>query len=374
MDLCLGKAKWDSLRIEIPEEKVRVINSINIPYIKVAIKDNWDGLVIGGTDEEPLTDKHYVDNSYGVGISMTYQTRHFGPNESEKRVVIHLNAKHLGSRYFEGLTLDNVKDAYDYIISKKILYFSYEDFLNAYAYDCDVCYDFEADNDVMLELCSRIHDLIDYEKRLKYNSKVFRNMAKGNVGWQINNRHDSSATLPFIKIYSKGQELSSNSLDFNRQYLGGLIHKIGRLELNIKSKRFWDNYGFSVVSLRDLLLLDMNMIKDFLLNSVKRFYIERRVIMKMNKNLSPTKFYTKWLMEVIMQSGVFTNRSDFFQAIGAYSQFTNDRQTIANLKSLIEQSLDDEAYDELLKTYKKKKTASVNDILKSMGLSSDYDV
>jgi hypothetical protein len=116
------------------------------------------------------------------------------------------------------------------------------------------------------------------------------------------------------------------------------------------------------------------MIKDFLLNSVKRFYIERRVIMKMNKNLSPTKFYTKWLMEVIMQSGVFTNRSDFFQAIGAYSEFTNDRQTIANLKSLIEQSLDDEAYDELLKTYKKKKTASVNDILKSMGLSSDYDV
>lgn len=374
MDLCLGKAKWDSLRIEIPEEKVRVINSINIPYIKVAIKDNWDGLVIGGTDEEPLTDKHYVDNVYGVGISMTYQTRHFGPNESEKRVVIHLNSKHLGSRYWEGLTMENVKLAYEYIISKKILYFTYEDFINAYAYDCDICYDFEADNDVMLELCSRIHDLIDYEKRLYYKSKLFKNMAKGNVGWQINNRNDSSATFPFIKIYSKGQELCSNSLDFNRQYLGGLIHKVGRLELNIRSKRFWDNYGFSVVSLRDLLLLDMNMIKDFLLNSVKRFYIERRVIMKMNKNLSPTKFYTKWLMEVIMQSGVFTNRSDFFQAIGAYSQFTNDRQTIANLKSLIEQSLDDEAYDELLKTYKKKKTASVNDILKSMGLSSDYDV
>jgi hypothetical protein len=93
MDLCLGKAKWDSLRIEIPEEKVRVINSINIPYIKVAIKDNWDGLVIGGTDEEPLTDKHYVDNSYGVGISMTFVNRTFGPNHSEKRVVIHLNAE-----------------------------------------------------------------------------------------------------------------------------------------------------------------------------------------------------------------------------------------------------------------------------------------
>lgn len=374
MDLCLGKAKWDSLRIEIPEEKVRVINSINIPYIKVAIKDNWDGLVIGGTDEEPLTDKHYVDNSYGVGISMTYQTRHFGPNESEKRVVIHLNAKHLGSLYWEGLTMDNVRIAYDYIISKKILYFTYEDFINAYAYDCDVCYDFEADNDVMLELCSRIDDLIDYEKRLKYNSKVFKNMAKGNVGWQINNRNDSSATLPFIKIYSKGQELCSNSFDFNNTYLGGLIHKVGRLEFNIKSKRFWDNYGISVVSLTDLLLLDMDMMKGFLLNSVKRFYVERRVIMKVNKNLSPTKFYTKWLMEVIMQNGLFKSKDDFYQAIGAYSQFTNDRKTISNLKSLITDSLDDEAYDELLKTYKKNKTQNVNDILSQMGLSSDYDV
>jgi hypothetical protein len=226
----------------------------------------------------------------------------------------------------------------------------------------------------MLELCSRIDDLIDYEKRLKYNSKVFKNLSKGNVGWQINNRNDSSATLPFIKIYSKGQELCSNSFDFNNTYLGGLIHKVGRLEFNIKSKRFWDNYGISVVSLTDLLLLDMNMMKDFLLNSVKRFYVERRVVMKVNKNLSPTKFYTKWLMEVIMQNGLFKSKDDFYQAIGAYSQFTNDRKTISNLKSLITDALDDEAYDELLKTYKKNKTQSVNDILGQMGLSSDYDV
>jgi hypothetical protein len=374
MDLCLGKAKWDSLRIEIPEEKVRVINSINIPYIKVAIKDNWDGLVIGGTDEEPLTDKHYVDNSYGVGISMTFVNRTFGPNHSEKRVVIHLNAKHLGSRYWEGLTMDNVKLAYDYIISKKILYFSYEDFLNAYAYDCDVCYDFEADNDLMLELSNRIDDLIDYEKRIKYNSDVFKNIAKGNIGWSINNRDNSTAAHPFIKIYSKGNELCTKSFDFNRTYLGGLVHKVGRLELNIKSKRFWDNYGIAVVSLTDLLLLDMNMIKDFLLKSVKRFYIERRVIMKVNKNLSPTKFYTKWLMEVIMQNNMFKSKDDFYQAIGAYSQFTNDRKTIYNLKKIITDALDDEAYDELLKTYKKQRTQNVDDILKQMGLSSDYDV
>jgi hypothetical protein len=374
MDLCLGKAKWDSLRIEIPEEKVRVINSINIPYIKVAIKDNWDGLVIGGTDEEPLTDKHYVDNSYGVGISMTFVNRTFGPNHSEKRVVIHLNAKHLGSRYWEGLTMDNVKLAYDYIIGKKILYFSYEDFLNAYAYDCDVCYDFEADNDLMLELSNRIDDLIDYEKRIKYNSDVFKNVAKGNIGWSINNRDNSTAAHPFIKIYSKGNELATKSFDFNNTYLGGLLHKVGRLELNIKSKRFWDNYGISVVSLTDLLLLDMNMIKEFLLNSVKRFYVERRVIMKVNKNLSPTKFYTKWLMEVIMHNGMFKSKDDFYQAVGAYSQFTDDRKTIYNLKKLITDALDDEAYDELLKTYKKQRTQNVDDILKQMGLSSDYGV
>jgi hypothetical protein len=118
----------------------------------------------------------------------------------------------------------------------------------------------------------------------------------------------------------------------------------------------------------------MNMMKDFLLNSVKRFYVERRVVMKVNKNLSPTKFYTKWLMEVIMQNGLFKSKDDFYQAIGAYSQFTNDRKTISNLKSLITDALDDEAYDELLKTYKKNKTQSVNDILGQMGLSSDYDV
>ena len=75
-----------------------------------------------------------------------------------------------------------------------------------------------------------------------------------------------------------------------------------------------------------------------------------------------------------MQNNMFKSKDDFYQAIGAYSQFTNDRKTIYNLKKLITDALDDEAYDELLKTYKKQRTQNVDDILKQMGLSSDYDV
>ena len=79
-------------------------------------------------------------------------------------------------------------------------------------------------------------------------------------------------------------------------------------------------------------------------------------------------------MEVIMQNGLFKSKDDFYQAIGAYSQFTSDKKTISNLKALIVDALDDEAYDELLKTYKKQRTKNVNDILGQMGLSADYDV
>jgi hypothetical protein len=130
MDLHLLVPKWDSLRLELPHQKCRILDKskIGIPYMLVGVRD-WAGVVLEGSDSEPLQKLNQTDYTKGITLRIAQVSRVVGVGANEMRFVIQVNSKMLKDKYFEGMTLDNIRLIYDYIIGHNIIEFSYEDFL-----------------------------------------------------------------------------------------------------------------------------------------------------------------------------------------------------------------------------------------------------
>ena len=94
----------------------------------VGVRD-WAGVVLEGSDSEPLQKLNQTDYTKGITLRIAQVSRVVGVGANEMRFVIQVNSKMLKDKYFEGMTLDNIRLIYDYIIGHNIIEFSYEDFL-----------------------------------------------------------------------------------------------------------------------------------------------------------------------------------------------------------------------------------------------------
>ena len=130
---------------------------------------------------------------------------------------ITLNAKMLGERYLEGITEDNLRLVYDYIMEPRIVRFSYEDFLEAMVWDVDIKVDFNT-NHGYNELCNAMNASVANQ----YKVITKRTKGKKNQGLQVSRR--DTAKHPMLKTYHKGLELQNNSIEF------AIANKLGKWE------------------------------------------------------------------------------------------------------------------------------------------------
>jgi hypothetical protein len=185
----------DSLKLRISFEDTKVLND--------SILSHW--IQVNELTGEVRSDKEFRDNAYYIkenGISTRYAIeRQITADKSIKPfVVIAINSKMLGSRYFEGITPSNINLVYDYLISQKIVEFSYNTFLSAQCTDTDYKKDF---------VCTDIDSLII---KLESITKVSNKKGEGcqkftnydNKGIQWSDRRTTSINrAPYIKVYSK---------------------------------------------------------------------------------------------------------------------------------------------------------------------------
>ncbi len=150
----------------------------------VGVRD-WAGVVLEGSDSEPLQKLNQTDYTKGITLRIAQVSRVVGVGANEMRFVIQVNSKMLKGRYFEGMTLDNIRLIYDYIIGHNIIEFSYEDFLEGFVYDADLCYDAEAKPEVFSKMLSRLHRSINPNKWRKVN--LF-NKSATNMGIEFGKR------------------------------------------------------------------------------------------------------------------------------------------------------------------------------------------
>ena len=344
MDLQLLIPKWDSLRLELPHNKCTILDNskIGIPYVLMGVAD-WSGVIIEGSDAEPLQKLNQTDYTKGITLRIAQVNRVVGMGNNEQRFVIQVNSKMLKERYFEGLTLDNIRLVYDYIISFKIIDFSYEDFLEGFVYDADLCMDAEAKPEVFGKMLSRLNRSINPNKWRKVNSF---NKSSTNMGIEFGKRDSASITNPFCKFYHKGLELvnkvSPNKKiigEFNREYLGDDMYNVVRLEATFKNRDMFKEYGIPVKSLSDLLGLDNGKLKGIITTIVKKNYMDKRAKSSFTEdNVSRKDDLILNLMEYIIDCGeteeYFLSLADMFN--GDYTQKSRYRKLVKKLLSNIQ--------------------------------------
>jgi hypothetical protein len=362
MDLHLLTPKWDSLRLEIPQNKCRILDNskIGIPYMLVGVAD-WSGIILEGSEEEPLQKLNQTDYTKGITLRIAQVNRVVGMANNEQRFVIQINSKMLKDRYFEGMRLDNIRLIYDYIIQHKIIEFSYEDFLDGFVYDADLCMDAEATPEVFGKMLSRLNRSINPNKWRKVNSF---NKSSTNIGIEFGKRDSATITNPFCKFYHKGLELvnkvSPNKKiigEFNREYLGDDMYNVVRLEATFKNRDMFKEYGIPVKSLNDMLSIDNGLLKGIITTIVKKNYMDKRAKSSFTEdNVSPKDDLILNLMEYIIDCGeteeYFLSLADMFS--GDYTQKSRYRKLVKKLlsnihfKSRLDQNMADAKDGDLL--------------------------
>ena len=338
--------KVDSLRWETHIDNIEIVSSkIGVDALLISIDG---GHVIEGSYEEPIIKLTECDITKGITTRINKVNRVVGMGGSvEERIVIQVNAKMLRERYFEGITKDNLRVVYDYIIGLGLIQFSYETFLDGYVYDVDICMDVETDVDVFEKMLRRLVKSVKPSQYRKVNA-FFRD---NNVGVELGTRDKSTASNPYFKFYAKGLELCHKETrynkkpseygEFNRYWLGDEYYNLGRLELSIKNREMFAELGlttndangfeFPIKLFRELLDVDKQKLKSIITTLVKEKYMDTRVNINLGDGkVLPKDDFVLHLMAYIIDNG---EDRDFFMDIaeryvGDYTQKSRYRKTV----------------------------------------------
>jgi len=274
--LALNTWSIDSLKVRIPLSRVKVLDeSIRELVLKVSERT-------GEVLEAQANTKVYRDEK-GIKTTISIEQR-ATKFDTIPYLIILINAKQLGARYFEGITTNNVIHLHSYLMSLEIAQFSLKELLKSECTDIDIKKDFEAGEQEMKQALKTMQQNAtpssDYDK----GAKLF--WKKDNKGLQFNKRNSTKFdSAPFLKVYSKTLDLKGKSNIFALAYLDTIPSDLWRMEYTIKNKKHLSRFDIGN-TLSDLLSLSqeqMNAISDKSLKAV----LEQRTrdIVKLNSEI-----------------------------------------------------------------------------------------
>ena len=235
----------DSLKIRIPLNRVKVLDSsIGDTVARVSMST-------GNILEEAPTTKASRDER---GIKTVFSIEQRATEHSTVQyLVVLINAKQLGERYFEGITASNVADLHGYLMGLEVVVFSLKELLKGECTDIDFRKDFEAGEDDMKEALTHMHQNTQASTDFDKGSKLF--WKKDNKGLQFNKRNTTKVrTAPFLKVYSKTLDLQHKSNVFALAHFDTIPQNLWRLEFTVKNKKHLASFDVGN-TLSDLLSL-----------------------------------------------------------------------------------------------------------------------
>lgn len=132
-----------------------------------------------------------------------------------------------------------------------------------------------------------------------------------NLGVDFNKREKATNSTPYCKIYHKGYELLSKSIDFYKAYLEPMksitLNNLVRYEFTIKAnkhKEYLCKQGFKAnfKTFGELLKTSSKDLKEIAQSGLKH-YIEENSKSKVNTELSPTDVMIQYYIENLIKSG-----------------------------------------------------------------------
>jgi hypothetical protein len=230
---------------------------ISIPLGKTSLtKDQLTNLIIDKSSGELLKESPKSINDLNNGIKTLISLKTYEGLKYHKGdfLKIGINAKQLGSDYFQGINSDNINKILSYLNNRFGLGISLKDLLRSKVGDIDICKDStlcEASD--MYLLVKQIYDLSKQIGLNSNNVRKFRNKFVTWTGIEYSKRDKSNSENPHVKYYHKGYDLNFESSEFAKAYLKNVNYdKIVRIECNVRTdeikKYFGDRTLMSVLS------------------------------------------------------------------------------------------------------------------------------
>jgi len=261
-----GRFTLDSVKIRIPLKRVKILDeSISDIVARVSTRT-------GEVLEEKQNTKASRDEK---GVKTTFSIEQRATQfDTVQYLIILVNAKQLGSRYFEGITIDNVVQLHSYLIGLGVVQFSLKELMKGECTDIDFKKDFKASAEEMKEAFTVMQGHAvpssDYDK----GSKLF--WKQDNKGLQFNKRETTkTATAPFLKIYSKTLDLLHKSNIFALSYFDTIPQNLWRVEFTIKNKKHLERSGVEGNTLADILSIPSDQLEKMHEKSLKAVLSKR---------------------------------------------------------------------------------------------------
>lgn len=248
--------RYDSLKIRIPIHLVDIKDTSILDYY--ADTNLNTGEIHSSVFKQKA--KEYFFNSTSK-VKILIEKRPTANGKVEDCLVILLNSKILRSRYLEGLHFDVIETVYKDLMSLNVFSVDYETFLRSDCTDVDIKLDEVMNQEEWTELINQFMQLTKQSKEQNKGYKRFKPNAQypHQNGLMYNTRATASASTPFLKLYWKGGELITQSLDFFEENLKDIsktdILNLVRIETTIKDKRHARSLGIDNMTLLGLLSL-----------------------------------------------------------------------------------------------------------------------
>ena len=261
-----NKIAIDSLKVRMPMLQAEVLDAgiFGKRYVVEAESGNIER-------EFDANKTSHKEN--GITVSFGIEKQVTDAQKVREFLVILFNSKALKENYFDGITSDNLRKVYDYIISLNLVSFSYDAFLQAEATDVDYKLD-----KVNHEFEQTIKSLTIHAKpSIKMNRGINPRNEINNKGVHFGNRNTATPSYPFLKFYNKELELLNASDTFYSKYIKNAhnITDLIRCEFTIKNKKHFRKYGIEDTSLHSILSLSQDDLRA-ILKQILAVHLERR--------------------------------------------------------------------------------------------------
>lgn len=271
----------DSLKVRIPLSKCDILMP-ELTQKYVLIGDEF-----GDIDESYTKKYSYRVEAPHYSTKYFIQTQGNERREQEQYIVIHLTAKILESRYFEGITEGNIRLVYDSLIKHKVVLFTYQDFLESSGgTDIDFKYDFsymEGQKGEPIPLFKEFTMQLWSITQSKYKEIAKRFPIKKEAGItsqgiQWNNRTSATERKPFVKFYNKQLHIQKDDgmKGFAEAYLTKEQAEAVkfRVEVTVKNKKAIKWHKIKGNTLKELLSLTPKQKLHILTKSIKVYLVD----------------------------------------------------------------------------------------------------
>lgn len=312
-----GPTKVDSARLSIPMLECQVLDTNLIDSIQVRTTNTNTGELL--EDSIKNGTPTIKSNNDGTYIKFWIEKQFYYTPEGDKQhadyITFLVNSKHLKERYFEGITLDTLPVIYDYLMSFKIVSFTFDSLMNSRYNDTDICVDFKSTPEHFEGIKADI-------KSRSSNPELWQTATgqKDNSGmWspiKRNPRENATPSKPYIKFYSKHEDFEHKSISFSTAYISKELYKnLYRIEATIKNSKHKAHLGISSAKTFGAFLhLDLQLL---LQQVVNEYYLNKTKLVTKPDDLTPIEKIVVDLMNELTNKGAtnselfaYFNRND----------------------------------------------------------------